>query len=123
MGCADRQLCRCADHLLGVTGIDPEPDVRLDRGVELRDRSVLRQGDRGRGVQTALAVARHGRLDLLGGLDVLLSALLRHYSTISKPIERAVPSIIFMACSASWALRSLPLASSIGPIACRRTRP
>jgi len=41
----------------------------------------------------------------------------------SSPIDRAVPSIIFMAASVSYALRSLRLVSTIWRICCRVTRP
>src|SRR5438552_3639439 len=45
------------------------------------------------------------------------------YSTTSRPIERAVPSIIFMAGSASYAFRSLRFTSTICRSCWRVTRP
>src|SRR4029077_3080407 len=118
-----RQNDRPAHHLLGVPRIDTQPYVSLDRSVELGDRGVLGKRDGLLGGEAAVAVGGHRRLDLLGRLDVSLSVSLRHYSMTSRPIERAVPSIIFIAASVSKALRSLRLVSTICLICCLVTRP
>src|SRR5260370_7192029 len=104
--------------------IDPQADVSVDGGVDCRDRRVFRERDRVFGGEAGVAVGGHGSLDLLGRLDVFLSVSLRHrYSMTSRPIDRAVPSIIFMAASVSKALRSLRLVSTICLICCLVTRP
>src|SRR5712664_2726130 len=97
--------------------------MSLDGGVEFRDRRFLREDHSGVRIEPAVSVARHSRLDLLGGLDVLLTSLLRHYSTTSRPIVRAVPSIILTAASVSYALRSLRFVSTIWRTCCMVTRP
>src|SRR4029077_21124043 len=106
---------RPAHHLLRVARVDTQPDVRLHRGVELRDRRVADHLTCDLRLKPAVAVARDRGLDLLGRLDVLLPSLLRHrsYSTTSRPIERAVPSTIFIAASGSYALRSFRFTSTI----------
>src|SRR5438105_1752724 len=120
-----REHDRASHHLLRVAWVDPEPDMRLDRRVELGDRRLADHLAGDLRLETAVAVARHRGLDLLGRLDVLFSPLLRHpaYSTTSRPIERAVPSIIFMAGSGSYALRSLLFSSTICRSCWRVTRP
>src|SRR4029077_7368382 len=116
---------RPAHHLLRVARVVPQPDVRLDGGVELRDRRVADHLTCDLGLEPAVAVARDRGLDLLGRLDVLLPSLLRHrsYSTTSRPIERAVPSTIFIAASGSYALRSFCSSSTTWRCCCRVTRP
>src|SRR5216683_2453315 len=123
LACAVGEHDRPAHHLLGVARIDSQADVSLDGGVELGDRRVLRKRDRLLGGEPAVAVGGHRRLDLLGRLDVFLSVSLRHYSMTSRPIDRSVPSIIFMAASVSKALRSLRLVSTICLTCCLVTRP
>src|SRR5207248_7019491 len=71
---------RAADHLLRVARVDAQPDVRLDRGVELRDRGVTHDLTGDLGLEPTVPVAPDSSLDLLGRLDVFLAALLRHYS-------------------------------------------
>ena len=86
----------------GDAGLEPKKAVEVARDTSTAkfDATVEAHVRLGR-LQAAVAVARNRRLDLLGRLDVSLSSLLRHYSTTSRPIERAVPSIIFIACSSS----------------------
>src|SRR5437773_1761962 len=90
------------------------------RPEDLSERTDLRHHVRGRdrGVEVGPAV-RHP----LGRLDVLFAPLLRHYSMTSRPIDRAVPSIIFIAASGSYAFRSLRFSSTIWRSCCRVTRP
>src|SRR5713226_1202542 len=115
---------RPTHHLLRVSRIDAKADVRLYGGVELGYRGVLGERYRLLGGEPAVAVGRHCGLDLLGRLDVFLPVSLRHrYSMTSRPIDRAVPSIIFMAASVSNALRSLRLVSTMVRSCCRVTRP
>src|SRR6266446_5125878 len=118
------QYDRPAHHLLRVSRIDAEADVRLYGGVELGYRGVFGERDRLLGGEPTVAVGRHRGLDLLGRLDVFLPVSLRHrYSMTSRPIDRAVPSIIFIAASVSYALRSLRLVSTMVRSCCRVTRP
>src|SRR5690606_17246506 len=51
-------------------------------------------------------------VDFGGGFEVFLS-LLRHGYSTSMPMERAVPSTIFIACSTVFALRSGIFVSAI----------
>src|SRR5947208_5546187 len=95
---AMRQDRGAADELIGLLRIDAEPEMCLDRRVELRLRGVLHQLDR------FLGRVRLAALDLFRQRAVALSVL-RHHAT-STPIERAVPSIIFTAASRSFAFRS-----------------
>src|SRR5438093_233535 len=101
----------------------PQPDVSFNGGVEFGDRGVTDNLTGDLGLEAAVPVAPDSSLHLLGRFDVLLAALLRHYSTTSRPIERAVPSIIFMAASVSYALRSLLFASTIWRTCDRVIRP
>ena len=60
-----REDDRAADHLVGVAGIDPEPEVGLDGGVERDGRGVLRELGRLFGAVDALAVDELRRLEVL----------------------------------------------------------
>src|SRR4029077_11965085 len=103
---AVRQHQRATELLVGVTDVEPEPEVHLDRLVELLNRELLEQLDRlGRRIGV-LAV------DLGARLPVNL-AVRRHYCATSTPIERAVPAITFIACSTSRAFRSCIFVSAI----------
>src|SRR5260370_41751789 len=115
---------RPAHHLLRVSRIDAEADVRLYGGVVLGYRGVFGDRDRLLGGEPTVAVGRHRGLDLLRGLAVLLPLSLRHpYSITSTPLDRAVPSIIFIAASVSYAFTSLRLVSTMVRSCCRVTRP
>src|SRR5215218_701712 len=95
---AVRQRDRAAQLLLGVADVEAGADVDLDRLVELAGVEALDQCDRlGRRV-LALAV------DLGEVVGVALAVLGHRYET-STPIERAVPSMILVAWSRSFALR------------------
>jgi len=66
---AVRQVDGAADHLVGLAGVDPEPEGYLDGGVELGHRGRLSQGHGlGRAVEPVL-------VDLFGGAAVRLTAL------------------------------------------------
>src|SRR5579859_1811231 len=99
-----------------MTRVDAKPQVRLDGRVELRDRDLRQQL---RGVSDRVAAFR---LDELHGLAVLLPVVC-HQSATSMPMLRAVPAMIRMACSTSFALRSAILTSAISRSCCWVTRP
>src|SRR5438105_1668424 len=88
LSCAVRQHDRSAHHLLRVPRVDAEPDVRLDRRIELRDRRLADHLAGSLRVQAPIAVARHRGFDFLGRLDVLLASFLGHYSITSRPTYR-----------------------------------
>ncbi len=90
-----RQHHRAADHLVGVSGIDAQPEVRLDRAVEFRRRTLQHQPHR------FVGRVLLGALDRLGGFLIFLATRLRHQADTSMPSDRAVPSIIFIAASTS----------------------
>src|SRR4051794_211995 len=94
-----------AQLLVGVAHVEPGADVDLDGLVERRALGVLDQGDRLGGRVLALAVDLPARLQEL-------PAVARHQAT-STPIERAVPAMIFMAASTSFAFRSSSFFSAI----------
>ena len=89
-----RQVGRAADHLVGVARVNPKIERQLDRFVELCRRTAL---DRPHGIRQRVELhsvdGGQRRLELL--------ALLRHrlYPTTSRPIERAEPTIIWVAAS------------------------
>src|SRR3954454_4331734 len=101
---AVREADRGAQLLVRVADVQPGADVGLDRLVELGGAGLLEQRDRLAGRVLALAV------DLRACLEELLAV--SHQPT-STPIERAVPSMIFAACSTVWAFRSGSLRSAI----------
>src|SRR5262249_38223035 len=102
---AVRQHDRPAQLLVGVADVQAEPEVHLDRLVELRAVERLETADRvGRRVQR-LAVDR-------GACRPVSLPMLAHAST-STPMLRAVPAITFIACSTSCALRSGIFVSAI----------
>src|SRR5439155_24233823 len=112
-----------ANHLVGFPRIDPEPDGNVDGLVELVGREPFNKADR------FLDRVLLGAIDLLQRLCVLFpghvfllwssashTRLPRdggNYSVTVTPIERAVPSMIFIAASTSLALRSGILSSAI----------
>src|SRR3954452_12489047 len=101
-----RQRDRAAQLLLGVAHVEAGPDVHLDRLVELGRLEILDDRHRLGGRVGLLAV------DLVEVRPVAL-AVLGHQPLTSTPIERAVPSMILLACSTSWALRSGSFCSAI----------
>src|SRR3954468_22893858 len=101
---AVREADRGAQLLVRMADVQPGADVGLDRFVELGSARLLEQRDRLGGRVLALAV------DLRACLEELLAVC--HQPT-STPIERAVPSMIFAACSTVWAFRSGSLRSAI----------
>src|SRR5690606_34001422 len=107
--CAVRQDDGAAHHLVGLAGIDSELQRNLDGRVELRRTGFLRERDcLGRSVETVC-------LDLLGGSLVSLG-LSHDYSpqpSTVMPMERAVPEMIEIAASMSFAFRSACLVSAI----------
>ena len=108
------QVDGAADQLVGLARIDVQTQHSLDRLVELVRRHALEQSDSlGAGVQVVA-------IDLLGRFAVLLG-MLSHLSFSSQsvtvmPMERAVPSMIFMPASTSRADRSGILVSAISRI-------
>ena len=94
-----------ANQLVGLPGVDPEAERDLDRLVELRLRELFEQAHRLDRRILALPV------DALEG-DAKPLARTTHADT-STPIERAVPAMMRMACSTSFALRSAILRSAI----------
>src|SRR5690606_20254716 len=98
---AVRQLRRTADVLICLTRVDAEPHRELDRLVELGGVGLERELQRVRERVALLAV------DLRDGVPVPLAVLLRHdQSTISSPIERAVPAMVRSAASSESTARS-----------------
>src|SRR5690606_16768557 len=95
-----------AQGLIGLLGVDRQQHRNLDRLVELRRLELLQRCDRA------------GRLHRLFGADIFIGAAtfaqLRHAqpSTV-MPIDRAVPSITFMAASMFRELRSSIFSSAI----------
>ena len=86
---AVRQVDRAAHHLVGVTRIDAQVERQLDRLVELRLGVVLDQLHRlGQRVQLVAIDRRHRPP------SAACPCLPSSYSTTSRPIERAEPTII-----------------------------
>src|SRR5690606_12656740 len=132
------QIDGATHHLVGLAGVDAEPDRDLNGGVLLLRRRLLGQlGRLERGVELVaihllggfaegLAVLAHWypincRWLWLSGrcqpshyksTTRLLSGRSASYSTV-MPIERAVPAMILAAASMSLALRSSFLVSAI----------
>src|SRR6186997_1877335 len=107
---------RPAYQLVRVPRVDAEPQVGLDGAVELRDRELRQQ----LGCLTDLIAALG--LDEAGGLGVL-PTVPRHCCCTSMPIDRAVPSMIFIACSTVFELRSAIFIVAISRSWSRLTRP
>src|SRR5439155_21218740 len=96
----------------------PRAGVRPVSYIELRDRRLADHLAGHLGLEAPVAIAGHGGLHLLARLDVLFAPLLWHYSMTSRPIDRAVPSIIFIAASGSYAFKSLRFSSTIWRSCC-----
>ncbi len=92
-----------ANLLVGMAHVDPEPDVDLDRLSEL---GGLHRPD---GLHRLCRRVLPRAVDLLAQAAIALSPL----HATSTPIDRAVPSMIFIAWSTSWALRSGSFVSAI----------
>src|SRR5579875_384084 len=110
---------RAAHVLIGLTRIDVEAHGELDRLVELGDVASRHQLDR-----VSERIARRA-IDLLGCFAIFLA---RHRQfplrySISIPIERAVPSMLFIAAAISFAVRSLSLVLAISSTCLRVTLP
>src|SRR4051794_25377850 len=102
---AVRQRDGAAQLLVGVADVQACADVDLDGLVELRRLGLLDQRDRLGGRVLVLAIHLRARLEEL-------LAVAGHQAT-STPMERAVPAMIFIAWSTSWALRSCSFFSAI----------
>src|SRR5680860_470287 len=94
------------DHLVGLAGVDAEPERDLDRLVEVAGGARLDQ------LEGFLDRVERLPIVATGAVDVLL-AVPRHQSLTSMPIERAVPATCAMAPSRSMALRSGIFVSAI----------
>ena len=105
---AVRQHHRAAHLLVGVADVDPEADVDLDGLGELGATASTSRSTPPR----AGGYSRHA-VDPLAKLPVALAVLSSLTPTTSTPIERAVPSMIFIAWSTSLAFRSGILVSAI----------
>ena len=115
---AVRQHHGAAHHLVGVLGIDAEAHRDVDRLVELGEADSLT-------VLTAASSGRSPAADLLALVAIVLAALYASsHSSISMPIDRAVPSMILIAASRPPAFRSgilglgdlrAPAPRSLGP--------
>src|SRR5207342_1264944 len=113
---AVRQRHGAADHLIGLAGVDPEPERDLDGLVEVALCQRLHQIERlFRGVQPVA-------VELASGIDVLLAGV-AHDSLTSMPADRAVPSTCRIAPSGSTALRSGIFVSAIWRTCARVTEP
>src|SRR5690606_29600837 len=112
-----RQDDRPSHDLVRVARIHTQPYRDLDRLVEVRERRLLHQFERSPRVLEDDASRDPGAC-----LTVLLPVS-RHQSTTSRPIERAVPSIIRIAASTLAAFRSGCFNSAISRTWARLTRP
>src|SRR4029079_6870876 len=112
---AVRKHQRAAQLLVRMTDVEAEAEVHLDGLVELRGRELLEHLHRLDRRVEILAVDAPARL------DVLLA--MRHYSSTSTPIERAVPAMISAAWSTSRAFRSWSFVSAICRTWSRDRRP
>ena len=120
---ADRFACAMGQHrhatqlLVGMPRIREGPQVQFHCFVEFGGGALLGQVHCFRGLIGSVLVY------LLGGGVVSLTVLGHPYPSISTPMLRAVPSIIFMAASTVAALRSFCLVSAIWRTAERDTVP
>src|SRR5690606_27517820 len=96
-----------AHHLVGLARVDPELESDLDCRVELLRPGLADDADR------LIGRVELAGLDLLDGLAVGLGVLAHDYASTEIPIDRAVPAMIFMACSTSLALRSACFCSAM----------
>src|SRR5439155_700026 len=95
-----------AHHLVGMLGIDAQPDGHVYRLVELGVRRGLHPLHRVAGrIQLARLQRPHRRAVAL--------TVHAHQSSTSSPIERAVPATIFIAASISLAFKSGIFSSAI----------
>src|SRR5579875_1900303 len=101
------QRDRAAQLLVGVAHVQAGAHVHLHALVELRAREAAHERDRLRRLVLALAI------DLLHVLAVTAAVVDGHQDATSTPIDRAVPAMIFAACSTSFALRSSSLRCTI----------
>ncbi len=101
------QVDDAAHHLVGMLGIDAEVDREFDGLVEFGDGVGFDELDR------LIELVELGADDGLAGLADSLAVLVMAYPTTSRPIERAEPSIIFIADSIDSQLRSTIFFSAI----------
>src|SRR5262249_6563194 len=106
-----------AQLLVRVAHVEPEPEVDLDRLVELRRLHLLEEPDRLDGRVLLLAVERRPRG------SVLLAVRAHERTSVSTPIDCAVPATMRIACSMSRALRSGIFVSAIWRTWSRVSRP
>src|SRR5690606_5014331 len=114
---AVRQRHRPPHHLIGVPGIDAEPNGHLDGLIEFGEGGLLHEAQRLQRIAEA-HLARYA-----GGRLPVFLAVPGHQSTTWIPMERAVPSIIRMAASMLAALRSGSFSSAISRTCLRVTWP
>src|SRR5690606_14219111 len=115
---AVREVDRAAHDLVGLARVDAQPHRHLDGGVELGGGRLLGQpGGVGRAVKLAAVDLRRRVLVRLAALHVGLLVVIagrerpshgwgNAQSATVMPMERAVPAMIFSACSTLLALRS-----------------
>ena len=131
---AVRQRDGAPHHLVGVARVDAEADVRLDRRIELRGRGladeahrlggrvelpVLDRRSRPRGTSCRVVRAFH----CLRGVGGRAAPSHSVAQLTFRPMDRAVPSMILVACSRSCALRSACLTSAISRTCCLDSEP
>ena len=102
-----RQHQGAAQLLVGVADVEPEPEVHLDRLVELRRVHLFQLPDRIDGRVFRLAIERRARV------AVLLAVRAHPSTSVSTPIDCAVPATIRIAWSMSRAFRSGIFVSAI----------
>src|SRR4051794_19683644 len=97
---------RSAELLVRMPDVQPEPEMDLDRLVELRGRHLLDDPNGLRGRVLALALEERLRVPIV--------LAVRHYKTsVSTPMDWAVPAMIRIAWSTSRAFRSGIFVSAI----------
>src|SRR5205085_4567794 len=101
-----REHQRAAELLVGVAHVEAEPEVHLDRLVELRRLHLLEQAHRPNRRVLLLAVERRA------GVAIVL-AVCAHRMSVSTPIDWAAPAMIRIAWSMSRAFRSGIFVSAI----------
>src|SRR5580704_6821078 len=133
---AMRQGDRAADNLIRMARVDAKADVRLNRRIKCGDCSLA---DEAHGLRRRIELSG---LDRARSLAVFLAVSCWHGFTLSvvlagtsgapshsvaqltlRPIDRAVPSMIRVACSRSCALRTACLTSAISRTCCLEREP
>src|SRR3954447_12574140 len=114
---AVREHQRPAQLLVGMADVEPEPEMHLDGLVELRRLHVLEHPDRLHRRVLVLPV------ECRAGVSVLLAVRAHESTSVSTPIDWAVPATMRIAWSMSRAFRSGIFVSAIWRTWSRLRRP